>query len=182
MPDYLDSTHAGPDGTEDNIGGIVTEAYYAPLSYFDDIQDTAKHLGNFATYDELANVSADHTFLTGKGFHKIYNTQNTGTIEDTMQGERDGYSMKSVAKFFYPGSKDAFLGFLRKAKNDRFIWLFVMSDLKVRQFGTRLIPAYFKAEKGGTSNLEGGRRGYECMVETMSSGPMLYTGAITFHP
>lgn len=185
MADYLDLT--GPNGTEDNIGGVTTTAFYAPISFFNVIQDTVETLSSFVpgtdSYADLAQITAAHTFQSGKGFNTIYNTANTGTVEFPQQGERDGFSMKVVAKFFYPGMKEDFLGWIRRVKNDRFIFLFRMMDNKVLQVGSKLAPAYIRPESGGTSNQEGGRRGFMFTVECpVVSGPIIYNGTITLQP
>jgi hypothetical protein len=185
MADYVDLT--GPNGTEDNIGGIATTMYYAPISNFNVIQDTAETLSSFVPgtddYEDLAEITASHTFLSGHGFNTLYNTANTGMVEFPQQGERDGYSMKIVLKFFYPGMDSVLLGFLRRVKNDRLLVLARMMDNSVLQIGSKLAPAYMRIESGGTSNQEGGRRGFNVIVECpVTSGPIKYTGTITLQP
>jgi len=179
-PDYINLT--GPNGTEDNIGGIITTLYYCPIGDFTTIQDTDETLATFATtYDKLATISTAHTFTGSKGFLTMYNTQNTGMVEYSRQGERDGYSYKQVLKFFYPGAAALFYGWQRKAKNDRFIFLAKQPNGVIHQIGSKQFPAYLAPEKGGTATSEGGRNGFEFTVESMASGPILYNATITLH-
>lgn len=178
-PDYANL--AGPVGTEDNLGGITTTMYYCPIGDFTTIADTAETLATFTTYANLATISSAHTFTGAKGFLTMYNTQDSGHVEYSRQGERDGYSYKIAAKFFYPGMAAAFLGFQRKAKNDRFIFIFVMADGVKLQVGSSAFPAYISPDKGGTATNSGGRRGFEFQIESMGSGPVIYSAAVTLH-
>lgn len=179
--DYLNLT--GPNGTEDNMGGLVTKAYYAPASYFTTISEPDENLsGTITDYALLVEINTAHTFAAGKGFHTIYNTQETGELKDERQGELDGYSIKTTVSFWYPGHKSDFLGWMTRAKNDRFIWLFKMPDGVVRQVGSDLFPAYVSPSNGGSGKGGAGRRGFEFTVTSYSSGPLIYTPAIALHP
>jgi hypothetical protein len=156
--------------------------YYCPINDFTVIQDTDETLATFTTtYDKLTTISTAHTFTGTKGFLKMYNTQNSGTVEYQRQGERDGYSYKAVLKFFYPGAASLFYGWQRKAKNDRFMFLALQPNGVIHQIGNKQFPAYLSPDKGGTASNEGGRNGFEFMVETMASGPILYNSTITLH-
>lgn len=178
--DYIDLT--GPNGTEDNVGGTIDRLYYAPKSYFTTIQDTDENLSTATTFAELSEINTAHVFAAGKGFHTMYNTQDSGSIEYTRVGERDGFTMKGVAKFFYPGSKSEMLGWIRQAKNDQFIFLFPLPDGVVHQGGSTLFAALLSPEKFSTGTNGGGRRGTEFQVEWFCSGPILYKAAISLYP
>jgi hypothetical protein len=181
-PDYTELL--GPNGTEDNLGGIITRLYYCPVSDLDTIQEPDESLSTFVNQADLATISSAHVPASGKGFIEMYNTQNSGSIKYSPQGERDGFSIKVVLEFFYPGSEPEFYGFIRKAKNDRFIWLATQPNgTTIHQIGSNLFPAYLKIKDGGTATNEGGRNGFVFEVESMGSGPMLYTaGSIPMHP
>jgi hypothetical protein len=171
-------TLSGPAGGADNMGGTKQAFYFAPISYFDTIATVED---SPTTLDGLVDITDTHTFNTGKGFHKMYVTQDKGSFDAEPQGERDGRSYKQTFKAFYPGSESDLHGMLSQSKNDRFIVVAEMPDGKKQQIGT----ADFHAEilgKFSTGTNSGGVRGYEITVEAMSPRNYVYKGTITEFP
>ncbi len=171
--DYED--FSGPSGGADNMGGTKQYFYYAPLSYFNTIAipDPAA-----TTLTGKATITGTHTFLPGKGFHKMYCTLDKGSMEAAIQGEIDGRSYKQTAKYFYPGSDAAVHGFAAQAKNERFITLNVMPDGKMLQIGSEDFFANISG-KWGTGTNSGGIRGYEFDVNSMGAENIIYGGTVT---
>lgn len=172
MVDYED--FAGPSGGADNMGGTKQYFYWAPLEYFDVIErpDPAD-----TTLAGKVTIPITHSFLPGKGFHKMYCTIDKGSIEAAPQGETDGHSYKQTAKYFLPGSDPNAHGFASQAKNDRFITLNVMPDGKVMQIGSEDFFAKIMG-KWGTGTNSGGIRGYEFEVSSMAPENYIYEGDI----
>lgn len=173
MVDYAD--FSGPQGGGENMGGTKQFFYFAPLSYFDTI---AKPDPNATTMAGKVDITDTHTFQDGKGFHKMYCTMDKGSAENDVQGERDGRSLKQIAKFFYPGSDSEIHGFISTCKNDRFIVVYPMPDGKHNQIGDEDFYAEITA-KFTTGTNSGGIRGYEIMVESMGTKNLVYKGDIT---
>ena len=168
---------AGPNGTQDNIGGTTQRVYFAPISAFDSIA-AAVDLGSETNMAELSEISTDHTFTGTKGFFKSYCTRDKGNVKGTIVGERDGRGMKFDGMFFVPGSVIATLGGTRKMKNDQFVFLFEQADGTLLQIGTERFPAEVSIEYDTAQN-ESGVRGTTFKVSGFESGPFIYTGAIT---
>jgi hypothetical protein len=175
--------HSGPNGTEDNIGGLTNRIWYAPKSAFAIIQDV-KSLSDAAVTDEAeyAEIATAHTFQTGKGFRQLYSTMDKGSVEAAPQGELDGRSFKLHGKGFYPGVDPKILGFFRKAKNDQFIVLCELADGTVWQIGSPRFSAYILPSKIGSATNSSGIRGTEYEITSMESGAVIYSGTITMHP
>lgn len=173
MVDYSD--FQGPSGGADNMGGTKQFFYYAPLSYFNVI---AKPDPAATTLAGKVEIASTHTFITDKGFHKMYCTLDKGSAENDVQGERDGRSYKQMLKAFYPGSDSEIHGFVSQAKNDRFIILVPMPDGKINQIGSEDFYAEITA-KFTTGTNSGGIRGYEITGESMGPSNLVYKGTIT---
>lgn len=183
MPPMIDyAQHTGPDGTQDNIGGLTNNWWYAPFSYFatNGIKDVkALDDASVTQESEWAEISDDHEFTApDQRFAKMYCTLDKGSVDATVQGDTDGRSFKFEFKGFYPGVDTAVLGFFRRAKNDRFIVLAELADGQIIQVGSKRFCAYIIANKIGTATNSQGTRGTEFIITSMESGPMIYTGAI----
>jgi hypothetical protein len=166
---------SGPDGSGDNMGGTKQFFYYAPVRYFDTIKEPTDNPTDLASYVE---ITEDHEFLPGKGFHKMYCTEDKGKGSGETQGDRDGRSLKQMAEFFYPGSDSTIHGFAAKSKNDRFIVLYPMPDGKVNQIGNNDFYAEILCGFGTETN-SAGVRGHSIKVESMGTRQLVYTGEIT---
>lgn len=168
----------GPSGGADNMGGTKQALYFAPISYFDTI---AKPDPAATTLAGTVDIVDDHTFLTGKGWHKLYCTMDKGSLEAMVQGDRDGRSYVQKSKAFYPGSESEAHGLISQAKNDRFIVLIEMPDGKMIQQGSADFYAEITA-KFSTGTNSGGVRGYEIDVESMAPRNYVYKGVVTLFP
>lgn len=172
---------AGPNGTEDNIGGTKKKFYYAPVSQFTTITEPAS-FASATTYSLLSTNASVHVFSTGFCFLYIYITEDSGNVKYEAQGEVDGYSMKPVFTMFYPGSKADAAGFARYCKNDNFICIVPHADGTLHQIGTADFPATIKPKYDSGTN-SSGRRGFEFEVSAaVCSGPIIYTAAIPLTP
>lgn len=164
---------AAPSGQADNMGGLTTLAYYAPIEDFLSIK---KITASPTTPADLVNISAAHTFKTGKCFKKMYCTMNRGSVESKSQGDIDGKSFKQSGKLFLPGSLSAAHGFAAMCKNDNFILLLEMPDSATvghLQVGTEMFPAKISPNFTTAQN-ESGVRGYEFEFEAVTDRNYIY--------
>lgn len=176
MIDYADND--GLDGQEENMGGTKQVIYYAPVRDFLSIKVPNPAA---STPDAVVKITDTHTFKVGFCFKKLYCTLDKGQVDIEPQGERDGKSVKTVAKIFHPGAKAEVFGFASLAKNDKFIAIIPMADGTNVQIGS----ADFYAEispKFGSSTNSGGTRGHEFEVSSMNPKPLIYTGVISTTP
>ncbi len=172
----------GRTGVEDNIGGLTKRYWFAPKSYFTTIAKTKDLSDATATLAELAEISADHVFAVGKGFHVNYCTRDMGDVKYTGAGDRDGRSIPGKANFFTPGLAINNLGIMRMLKNDELIILAELADGKIVQLGSERFPAEVRISEGGSAKNESGVRGMMVEVDAFESGPQIYTGVIDLHP
>lgn len=172
---YADLT--GPTGQADNMGGTTQLAYYAPIEDFLSIKKIA---ASPSTPAQLVEISAAHTFKTGKCFKKLYCTMNRGSVESKSQGDIDGKSFKQTGKLFLPGSISAAHGFAAMVKNDNMMILVEMPDSSTNgylQVGTEMFPAKVSPNFTTATN-EGGVRGYEFEFEAVTDRNYIYPAAL----
>lgn len=137
---------------DDNMGGIRTIAYYCLHS------EVARggHAAPVArasatTLAQLGSISADHTFKSGKGWKRMYTTEDAGMLDSTMQGEKDGRSWVNKIKITHPGTKEDVIGFMRLVQNAGTYWLAQDAEGRLRMVGSEFYPA-----KVETANLSTG--------------------------
>ena len=90
---------------DDNMGGIRTIVYWALHSDF-----TAHPTPDAPTRPDAINVadlvtiSNAPTFKSGKGWKKLYTTEDSSGFTSGQQGEKDGKSFMNSVKLFHPGA------------------------------------------------------------------------------
>ncbi len=170
---------AGPSALRNNPGGTVQYFYWAPISYFTALS-VQKDLSDATVTDEknYVNITADHTFASGKGFHKVYVTRDTGTFKIDAGGERDGRSFKATLETTYPDMNDSMMAMITMAKNERCIVLAVLADGMKFQMGSDAFPAELNPSVDSQKN-ESGLRGTKLVwTSFLPQGPTIYTGAV----
>lgn len=168
----------GPSPLRNNVGGTVQYFLWAAISEFATIA-SVKDLSDVTVTDakQYVEISADHTFLTGKGFKKVYITRDTGMAKIVPTGDRDGRSFKGTFEGQYPDINSDVLGQMTMMKNDRLIMLAVLADKTVLQLGSADFPAEVKPESDSAKN-ESGLRHSKWSFEAFLPQPQFYTGAI----
>lgn len=168
----------GPGGQDDNMGGLTQRLFYARKADFAIIQTP---VATPTTFDAVAEITTTHTFKVGKGFQKMYITQDKGKAKADIQGDMDGHSFKQEAESFLPGSDPLAHGFAAKAKNDQFIVLAEMPDGTLMQIGTEMFPCHCVPSFDTGSNASGAR-GYSFKWGSMGTVNLIYKGTITLMP
>jgi len=171
------------DGQQ-NMGGIQTTCYYAPLSSFASVK-TVPSLDTNPSLEASVTITGTHTFKNPatKGFWKLYCTEDAGMLESEGVGEKDGRSFRPRLKVFIPGGQKEAAGFLNWVNNTGGIFLAKDAEGRVRQVGTEQYPA--KVEEGSESTTEtaDGRKGITLTVSCASPGPApFYDGTISTAP
>ncbi len=175
--------YAGPNGTSDNIGGTSGIIYGAATSLFTAAGITEPLAYTVATtMVEMAENADDFVFATGGRFWEFYTTENTGKLTYKEQGDMDGKSYKPEGEIFYPGDELSFMGFMRWAKNQKFIFIIPMANGVMHQVGTRAFPASFTGEWESATNSAGVKGAKMKFTTAVVSGPMIYTGAVSLTP
>ncbi|RIV20540.1 hypothetical protein DYU11_21075 [Fibrisoma montanum] len=174
MPlDYKDLL--GPEGTEVNMGGVAQICYFARI---DDIKTFATPAAAPANQYVL---TTPHVMKTGKLFHKLYITQDTGEVDFGSNGEQDGMSFKPTFKAFYPGITDDALQFINDIKNDKLLFIVELPDGKMLQLGS---ARFFCTVKPNfkTTTTSGRGRGTELEITCFTPYIYVYAAAVPLTP
>jgi hypothetical protein len=146
------------DDGADNMGGLRTEAYYC---FHSEVETHAAPTARSAatTLQQLSICATDHTFHTGKGWKKIYTTEDTGMVESAVQGEKDGKSFMNKIKLHFPGSGARIQGLIRYGVNAG--WYAIGADAEglKRLVGTQYWPAKLDTATLTTTETAAGRKG-----------------------
>lgn len=166
-----------PDG-QDNIGGIETKVYWAPLADVCQLPEP-KDLDAASSFSDLVTISTDITFKSGKGWHEMYITPDTGSVNDESVGEVDGKSFKNKFVGFHPGTRAEMLGWARWANNTNLVFLVPEADGQVRLLGSKQFPAKVEVMNPSTGEATEARKGtqMEFSCPRVSPAP-IYSGAI----
>lgn len=178
MPIIDYTAKAGLDGQEENMGGTKQYIFIAPVRDFATIQTV---VSGPTTESAVSEITAAHTFATGKCFKKIYCTLDKGEVGFEPQGDRDGRSFAQKVKIFHPGASTDKIGFASLMKNDKFIVLVPLADGQVIQVGS----ADFYAEilpKFSSGTNSAGLRGFEFDISSVAPVNYVYSGAISETP
>jgi hypothetical protein len=174
-----------PQGSQ-NMGGIIGDIYYCPIEDILTFPD-ASAAGKLDTTD-------DFICKTGKKFIPIYHTAETGKVDDSTVGERDGKSKENLLEFFHPGSKQAVAEFERFALNTPCVVICKDTNGNYRALGigsfddttvifTGDIPAYLESSSGTTGTARADRRGKTFQFKHAANHePIYYKGAIPLTP
>jgi hypothetical protein len=177
MPDFSDLLW--PDGS-DNIGGTEVNHYYAPLSDIDVFPTIAAVP---ATLAAEVTISTDFEFLTGKKFHKIYSTLDTGKVDDKSVGEFDGRSFEHIFEFVFPGTRAEALAIIRKMNNTNMVFIASEANGQKRIIGSVAFPAKMSLSDVTTGAKTADRKQTTIRVESRGVTPApIYTGAIPLTP
>jgi hypothetical protein len=128
-----------------NIGGIGTEVYYAPKSYFASLAKKPVCSALERSLPEMNQLSVGtDTLLPGKSLKRIYTTIDKGSLVGARQGETDGVSHKNTLTMYTPGLDSTTLGLLETPNQN---WIFyVKTGGQMFRLGTWDRPAKMAAE------------------------------------
>ena len=160
--------HVEWDEGQDNMGSIQTTVFYAALSDFESLKPINPNPTNFS---EAVQISAKHVFKAGKGFKRLYSTEEKGMLEDESVGETDSKSFRNKLKIFHPGTKIQALGFARWANNTGLILLAKEADGQIRQIGSEGFPARIETNNITTGETAEGPKGMTMEASCPSPTP-----------
>ena len=164
-------------------GVSETELFYAPAAHIDTMPSLPALGDPTKTLAEIATVSGDITFPTGKGFNRLNILADTGEIKDEPVGNKGNKKVKSSFEFFLSNNSARNLGFIRQYKNVGLVLVIVEKSGRKRILGSKLVPAYI-AEASGTSG-KGSEDdvGFQITIDVTKSAPApVYTGNIVSKP
>lgn len=112
----------------------ITEVYYAipeDIATFPVLADP----GTATTFSSLIEYADEITMKTGKLFQPIYCTIETGQIQASLVGPRDGKGYENTLTISFPGNDSLFLGFKAYMANRDAIFLVREKNGKIRVLG-----------------------------------------------
>lgn len=173
---------------QQNMGGLVGDIYYCPIE-------------DIATWPALSaagklDTASESNFVckVGKKFIAIYHTSDTGKLDDSTVGERDGRSKENLLEFFFPGDDQAVAEFERFALNTPCVVICKDTRGRFRLLGainldestTTIngdIPAYLEASNGVSGAARAERKGKTFQFKhSAPHAPIFYKGTIPLTP
>ena len=173
---------------QDNLAGLVGEAYICPT-------DEILTVPALAAAGGLVTAAAIITNKTGKKFWRIYMTDETGSVNSKIVGERDGRAVETILKLKYPGDDAAVAQFVRDWQNTPSVIIF--KDAKTGLFKllgvsnldkattvlSITIPAYLETGDMNSGDKRAASRGSELSWKfTCAHPPITYMSTVPLTP
>lgn len=137
--------------------GYNNRAFFAPLSFFDDIQPPVGVSGA-----DAKTIDTAHTFLTGKGFVECYVQKSTLEGDGQSNGEVGALNLGWSPKFFIPGDGAALQQMVESIINEDILLVAESTGTPNVQFGSKLVPLSIKSVKFVSGKQGGeGKKGWE---------------------
>jgi hypothetical protein len=159
---------------DDNMGGLRTICYWALHSDF----TTSGHpTPDAATRDDATNIAdlvtitTAPTFKSGKGWKKLYVTEDKAMLESAQQGERDGKSFSNKVKLFHPGNSAQVMGLISYINNAGCYFLPTDAEGQKRLIGSEHYPAKINTLTITTAETAAGLKGVTFEAQCSSPRP-----------
>lgn len=162
--------HRDHNEGEDNMGGIQQTAYYATRPEFDTMY-LPYSLSEASSMAQLGTIKAKHVFKAGKGWKRLYNTEDTGGVESKQQGETDGKSFVNTMTGFFPGIKAADAGWFRYMNNTGVVGVGLDAEGFAKQVGNQQYPGHLQDLNVTTTSTGAGRKGSAYAIVAQSPYP-----------
>ncbi len=125
------------------VAAGVSEVGVFIASYFDfDTIQAPPGLDTATSLEDAATIAEAHTFLAGRGFHKVYINPESGLVDGAQVGEKGNLSIQNNFTFSVQGTGAKVAGWTRKYKNMPVIAIVKEKNGDIKQIGSKLSPAY----------------------------------------
>jgi hypothetical protein len=168
---------------QDNMAGIIGEIYLVPSAH----AITIPALAAASSLSITDNIVLD----TGKSWKRLYFTDETGKVDFTPVGERDGRALQTIVSCRYPKLNKELFDWLRSVQNGTLLVMFKMANsgkkfvIGLTQFDitstelTTDIPVYFEAVEGSSGDTRASQNGALISFKyTSHHGPIEYNGTV----
>ncbi len=154
------------DACAKNPGGMYDESYFGEIA---DVETWPVVDDTPAAFGDDVVTTGDIEMLTGKRMYKLYTTQDTSEVVDTLVGEVDGKSWETTYDCFTPGTHKEVLAIAATFANGN--WFFVPRERggNFRIVGGPGRPAKLVEGSIRTAKDAKGRKGF--MFKVMVFGP-----------
>lgn len=160
-----------------NPGG-TTKVYYAfkeDILSFPELADPE----TATTFESLVEYANPIVLKTGKQFHELYCTLETGELRSTVVGPRDGKGFENFMEISFPGSEAEFLGFQAASLNRELVFVVMEKNKKVRVLGSLEDPATVDSSEGTTGKTVADARATVMTFKaTGATVPPIYTSPL----
>jgi hypothetical protein len=160
-----------------NPTGLGAKIYLQEISKFTTIAAPSANTNP----GDTVKITDDHEFGVDEGFHVLWVHENTPEIETEDIGEDGSKTLKCTVQGFYPNWNAALEEELREDKS----YIVLVERLcnagtpTVFQLGTSCLGAKLKGMLKSGKTREGGRFGFEVMIESVQAALYEYSGTIT---
>jgi len=171
----------------ENLDGCLNKEIQAGLSEVNLYYAPHDHILNFPMPLNLGDpafdletsvtISADITFLEGKGWGKITVQADTGEGTMDLVGNKGNKKTKNALAFYIPGNQKKLLGYVRTYKNIPMVFMYFERDGQKRLVGDKFNPAYMAEVKATTGKGGEDDKGIQFNVEAYGI-PLVYEGDI----
>lgn len=157
-----------------NPGG-VSKVWYA---FREDIESfpTLADPETATTFESLVEYTEAIVMKTGKQFHELYCTLETGEVRSSKVGERDGKGYENFVEITFPGNEAEFLGFEAAALNREMVLIVQEKNKKIRVLGSLDDPATVEPGESTSGKVVSDlRSSVLTMKATGATPPPIYT-------
>lgn len=99
------------------------------------------------TFESLVEYDAAIVMKTGKQFFPLYCTVETGEIQSTIVGPRDGKGYENTLTISFPGNEAEFIGFKTASANRNLVLIVEEKNNKIRVLGDLNDPAFMDTDE-----------------------------------
>jgi hypothetical protein len=161
------------DGCEENAAGIPLYVFYA---YMDDIE--AFPVSIPANFEGIGSYAGDFVFKSGKFFHRLYCTLETGDLTAELAGPRDGKSFANQLAITHPGNRAEAIGFAELVKNQDLLFVVPNMNGGYRVVGTPVFPARLDTSSITSGRVSGDSKNFSFVFEAKGRAAKHYAGAV----
>lgn len=128
-------------------------------------------------YKEAGTISKEIVAETGKGFVRLDCLIDENELTTALAGKTGNKKQSTSLDIFIPGIRAEVLGFIRKFKSDRLIFIVTTRDGRKFVIGNKINSAYMEDAKGSSGKGQDDNNGVS--VTLTARAPLLeYTGSI----
>jgi len=169
--------------TEEIVAGVSETGVFGASVY--DFLTIAKPLDlkTGTSLESIATIAEAHTFIVGRGFHRIYLDPDTGMIDTAQVGEKGNLNFNNSFSGGLQGTGARNAGYVRKYKSTPMIFVVKEKDGHIKQIGSELSPAYMTEVTASSGQKAGDVK--RTTIKLMDTAPYPapeYAGVITEFP
>lgn len=133
------------------------------------------------SYKDVGTISSEIVPEIGKGFARLECQLDENELTSALSGNIGNKKQSTALEVLIPGLRCEVLGFIRKCKNSRMIFIVITRDGRKFVIGNKINPAYIEEANGTSGRGQDDNNG--TTVNITARSPLLeYTGSIPLKP